>query len=330
MPDLDTFRDTVKVRLDAMRDTTGRSRMALLATSLAALSLLIADFNMYLSWNRTFALMPRFAGEQSPTDEAQHRLLGDWVDSLSMSISPLGIHVSVADATLLGGIGLYFLTLWFFYCMRRENHLIGDLLRDTRNADRSIMDLTYSGIMSYMVFTAVHPDRQPVASLAQVSTSSGRLGRAAHVRWRTTRYPGTQLLFWLPPLAIVFSIVLDVISIYWLAAPFRTGRSMPVLGVAEAIRFWTYVMIGLVCLAATGYNAHRVNALDRATGAVLREYGELLEAPARDAAAPLAIGEPGPGAGPGGHEAQARSLASHSLAEVGQPPSTQPEALTSG
>jgi hypothetical protein len=203
-----------------------------------------------------------------------------------MSISPLGIHVSVSDATLLGGVGLYFLTLWFFYSMRRENRLVGTLLRNARDADLPLMDLIYSGITSYMVFTAVRSDRSPIDSLAERSAAGGPTdalhgrtggGKADAAKRHGMRYPGVQLLFVLPPLAIFGSVVFDIVSVYWLAAPFRASHFMPQLHGAELVRFWGYVMVGLLCLAVTGYNSYRVNALDRATGNVLREYGEMLD-----------------------------------------------------
>src|SRR5690349_19060170 len=112
--------DAIKVRIEAARDASSRTRFALLATTVAALSFLVAEFNAYLSWNRGFPLAAdsALADEKSPTGLAQRRLVADWVDSTSMNVNLLGIHVSASDATMLGGAALFFLTLWFYYCIR--------------------------------------------------------------------------------------------------------------------------------------------------------------------------------------------------------------------
>jgi hypothetical protein len=136
-------RDAIKVRIEATRDATSRSRFALLASTVAALSFLIAEFNAYISWNRDFALADKFARPDTPTGIAQRRLLDDWVSSSSMNVSLLGIHVNTSDATILGGIALFFLTLWLFYSVRRENRLVGTLLRNTKDANLELMDLAF-------------------------------------------------------------------------------------------------------------------------------------------------------------------------------------------
>ena len=51
-----TSREALSLRLDAVKEATTRSRIALLACTVAALCLLVVDYNMYLSWNREFAL----------------------------------------------------------------------------------------------------------------------------------------------------------------------------------------------------------------------------------------------------------------------------------
>jgi hypothetical protein len=255
-------RDAIKVRLEATRDATSRSRFALLATTVASVSFLVTEFNAYISWNRDFVLSPKLADNNSPTGFAQRRLLDDWVSSSSMNVSLFGIHVNAADLTILGGVALMFLTLWFYYAMRRENRLVGTLLRNTRDASLELMDLVYSGIVSYMVFTAVQPGKPPINTLAEYKPPES-------IR---RQFFGVQLLFLLPVLTLFISLTFDLLSIYLLAAPFREDHQIPPLQGADLAKFVVYCAVGLLCAAITAFNSFRIRSLDRATGEVLRAY----------------------------------------------------------
>jgi hypothetical protein len=264
-----TDRDAVKVRLEATRDATSRSRFALLASTVAALSFLIAEFNAYISWNRDFALAKAFSKPDTPTGIAQRRLLDDWVSSSSMNIPLLGIHVSASDATILGGVALFFLTLWLYYSVRRENRLVGTPLRDTRDEDLGVMDLAFSGIISYMVFTAINPDKPAIDTL---SNKPPRHPTPRQSFW------GVQLLLLLPPLAIFVSLVFDIISIFVLEAPFRENHQIPIPEGSDLAKIMAYTSVGVLCCGATIVNSYRVRKFDRATGKILREYDALLHA----------------------------------------------------
>ena len=293
-------RDAIKTRLEAMRDAASRSRFALLVSTIAALSVLIACFNCYLSWNREFALENKFADTGIEADKGkagdpitiakerindntltglvtgpvQRQLLNDWVSSTSMNITLLGIRVNVADATVLGGIALFFLTLWFSYSMRRENRLVWTLLRDTRDADLGTMDLAFSGIISRMVFTAVRPDKQELADLRERPLAKRQDPGPAKIKLTLI---GAQLLFFLPPVAIFLSLVFDILSLLYFAAPFRREHAIPWPGSGALVKLILFVIIGLICLWFTLNNCRRIHRLDKATGNILREYGDLLK-----------------------------------------------------
>ena len=212
--DNETARDALRLRLDAVKEASTRSRIALLACTVAALCLLIVDYNMYLSWNRDFAL--QVDGPTTPagpelarTKFAQEQLVSNWVASTSTDMPLLGSRVNASDATVLGGGALYFLTLWLFYSMRRENRLIGSILRNTRDATIALNDLVYSGIISHMVFTATRVQPDPINSLNNKPVNDREPKpiktlptKAVPDLTKPRRLPGTQLLFLLPPLMI--------------------------------------------------------------------------------------------------------------------------------
>ena len=64
-------------------------------------------------------------------DVLTRQALQDWAESRNVMISFLGIRVSVDDAAVLGTSSLFVISLWLLLLMRRENHTVGFLLRDT-------------------------------------------------------------------------------------------------------------------------------------------------------------------------------------------------------
>jgi hypothetical protein len=267
--------DAIKVRLEALKESTSRSRYALLAATIAAISMLVAEFNSYISWNRDFAFMGKLAKEGGPTRVLQDHMLESWSASTNMEISLLGIKVSSSDATILGGMALFFLTLWLFYSVRRENRLVGTLLRDTRDVSIPLMDLAYSGTISYMVLTAIHPRKRRIITLSDDDKKAFDEETKAQ-GMRSRRFFGVQLLFFLPPLAIGASIAFDVISLH-IAAPFRESHVLPPMDDADLHKFYGYTIAGGLGLALTLYNCIRVQLFDSATGSVIREYFTLFK-----------------------------------------------------
>jgi hypothetical protein len=265
--------DAVKTRIEAAKDATSRSRLALMVCTIAALSFLIAEFNSYISWNRDFAFFETLSTLEKPTGELQRRLLADWASSTSMNVNLLGIHVSASDATPLGGIAITFLTLWLFYSVKRENRIVGTLLRDTRDSTVAIMDVAYSGIVSYMVFTATDPKKPHTSNLDDATmVTDDRAGPSSSETTPPRRFFGFALLLWLPPFAIAVSLLFDVLSISVIPTPFRDSHQIPRLVGEDYIKFVAYTVTGATCLLVSFLNLRAVKRLDKSTAAVLRAY----------------------------------------------------------
>src|SRR5215831_17324449 len=194
------------IRIQAARDAQARSRYAFLASIVISVALLIVVFNYEFSWLRNFALGNH---PEPPPGTVQEELLKErrkaWVQSTGLDISLLGVNVSESDLSLLGSFSLYVLTIWFFYCMRRENHLIGSLLIDAdRNNDKQISLTVYHGVASYTVFTTIGGD-EPIKTV--------RPPPPRHTSPNRIRLINIGLLF-LPAITISAMIASDILSLF--------------------------------------------------------------------------------------------------------------------
>jgi len=141
-------------RLACAHDTQSRTRLAFIAITIISIAIIVAEFNSYFSWYVQFLT----GGSNFPlpiTDcdthqnidgctfpqhinnaaaEAQKALIDEWIKSNRVTVSLLGVNFGMSDAAILGSISLFILSLWFFACIRRENHLIADLLIDAKKA----------------------------------------------------------------------------------------------------------------------------------------------------------------------------------------------------
>jgi len=106
-----------------------------------------------------------FAKNNSPTEELQKALLKGWVDSMFVNIPLFGIRFSTSDAWFLGTVALFIISMWEFYGSRRENHLIGDLLRDAACEDKWTRAFVFCGIWGKQVFATLTDNDLPITSM---------------------------------------------------------------------------------------------------------------------------------------------------------------------
>ena len=118
-------------RLHAITDAQRRARLALLLSSLACGAILAAEWNSYLSWDRQWTTLSR-----APQHWAQQQVLEEqikaWLETNTVSISLVGLRLSVSDAAVLGSVVLLVFSYYLCMSLRRENHEVGSLLRDMR------------------------------------------------------------------------------------------------------------------------------------------------------------------------------------------------------
>ncbi len=191
----------IKVRLKGSIEAVKRARLAFLASTVASLAVFITEWNAYLSWYRRFPLKEKLP-DNEVTREAFKYVLQEFVESRVITISLLGIRVGVSDMAVLGSLTLLVFSIWLFFSIRRHNHATGSLLRDTRNLELSVKRLVYYGVTSFLVFTTVSSYDEAIGTLEDMpSTREARLSRGV-----------VTLLFYLPALVIVLTILADVLS----------------------------------------------------------------------------------------------------------------------
>jgi hypothetical protein len=175
----DMQEDQWSIRIEAGRDAQTRSRFAFLACIVISVAIIIAVFNFELSWLRNIT-GPDPSGITAVQQELRTETRKAWVNSERVKISLLGVNIAESDLSLIGSISLYVLTMWFFYCMRRENHLIANLLVDAdQKNDKEIGLAVFHGIASYTVFTTIGGD-EPIR---EVRPPPSRENRLPPVHW---------------------------------------------------------------------------------------------------------------------------------------------------
>lgn len=274
---MDIVMEDLKLRIEAVRDAIKRSRLTLLVSNVASASILLAAWNAYFSWYRYFAMRQSFDTNEV-TGEAQKELVREWVDSHVISISLLGIRIGVSDLAFVGSIALFIVVAWFFYAARKENHLIGVLLRDTQKGNADLRRLVYHGVSAYLVFVTITRDDRPISSLAPDSVQKPIF----FLR------PTMKLLFFLPALLTLFLVLMDFLTVWCLPAAFRYPHS-PLRGQlthSEWLQFWFMDGIAVAMFLLTYVLSKRTSEFGDATRNLLREYGTLdrAEAPPPESA----------------------------------------------
>lgn len=270
--------DQWDIRIKAARDAQTRSRLSFLVSTVISVAMLIAIFNFEFSWLRNVAV------DNDPTitsgsiqAELRKEIRKEWIESGQVKISLLGVDLAESDSSLLGSFGLYVLTIWFFYCMRRENHLIANLLIDADQNDKREVSLSvYHGIASYTVFTTIGGD----FPIGIVRPAPPREDSVEHIH-----LANLGLLF-LPALAIFLMMVTDVLSLYRVS-PVR--NSTEGLWHSLSLSAWAQVALveatALLFFVLTAVKCIKISKFEKATERVLREFHNMLfPVPAKDKA----------------------------------------------
>lgn len=243
--------EIVKLRLDAVRDASKRCRWLLAAITFAAMIQIAAIWNMYFSWTRNFALEPKLIAKSGTIERVlQERLLQSWVESTYLSVPILGIRISVSDASVVGSTAMIILAVWFYYAIRRENHVIGDILADSGPLDNDMFELAFSGVWATQVFATVTKRDEKIRTMEQ---ARGALSPTdATPTWFVRLFRAAmKSIFFLPVFAVASVLVADVASIFLIRAPFRVGHT-PIGWENIGITGWSMLglcfVLGLVIL----------------------------------------------------------------------------------
>jgi hypothetical protein len=261
------------LRLDAMRAAQDRSRFALLAVSIASLALLVAGWNAYFGYYGQFAMEqnPTPTGENQVAEKLRSELYSEWVKSRMITISLLGLHVGVDDATTVGAVAMWIVLYWLELCMRREHYSIAHLFRDYRGGSQEERTLVFYAVNAYTVFTNVQHSDIPLRSLDEPFRPN---------QWTHTRLP-TLLMFWFPVIALVLLIAMDIASVFYYHTPFRDNwaqtpyeamRAKGTLGLRDIAMIFFWDVVAVVLLIPAGILCYRIVRFNNATEHLLRDF----------------------------------------------------------
>src|SRR5437867_4537450 len=275
--------EVVKIRLDLIKGAVARSRAAFIAITIASVALIVAAFNAYLSSYRSFPLGVNAFDLGTAAHEAETELVKQWVDSLWITIAPLGIRIGIGDAAVLGAGAVYIIAVWMFFCVRRENRAVANLFYDIKGQRRQLQELAHHAIAENMLFLSVRNDDEPLRSIRDIPRTEGR--RAVLLR-RSLRF-----LFSLPAIAVLFVLGLDLASLFFMAAVFRTSHEPIIRGllhhpdnaIPDITKFLGMTFIEVILAIMILKISRRILAFENAITDLIRESQEHLTArPSRE------------------------------------------------
>jgi hypothetical protein len=313
--------DSIKARLEAAEAAQTRSRVVILAMTVASLMIGVASYNAYLSYDSRWVLemaadldtKPEAWEQKGPDGQPvpltarafkaapkgrevpeilTEAALKSWIDSRSVSVSFLGIRASIDDAPVLGTLALFVISLWLLLAVRRENHTIGFLLRDTQfpeGPDKKLGRrwLIFHAIVSGTLFTNFNKSFRPIATLRGPNATDA--SETSHPRLRKSLgvlFPIiTGFVFFLPVLVSRLAIALDRLS-YYNRSPFSPTLQLP--SPASSNRFfapslWTFAVFFLLRLLSCWVGFRHARGTEAIIDAYIKQIKDELDEEAKKA-----------------------------------------------
>ena len=248
---------TINLRIEGAREAMKRTRVALFASTIASLSIFVAEYNGALSWYYHRAL-----------DGGAQELRTIFVGSDVVTVSALGIRIAASDLSILGSLTLAIFAIWLFFNVRRANHVIGSLFIDTKNETAEIQQLVYYGISSFLVFTTVTKYDSAISSLERTDNRSQMTAYERLVRYAVIA------LYTLPAALIAFIVITDLLTLFALPAAFCQTHTPLWNCLSRGLRVHAVGMdlVAILLLLPTVYMCRRIVVFEKATQAVIREY----------------------------------------------------------
>jgi hypothetical protein len=276
---------SIAARLDGTKLLQTQTRWTLGAMAFVSLMMLLTSYNAYFSYAHYLLLEHRDRGDQLSqiltTEEAK-----DWLSSQFVSVPFLGIRVSVDDTAPLGTAVLCVLSIWLLLVALRENHTVGNLLRDTDVSPPSsdapqVVTRQYAKEQRWLIFSTIAANSffitvDPSLSIIR-SIHTGKLGRPSRMAERlgVTGFGFIRGFFFLFPIVTFLAVAgLDIRS-YFALDPLGTTPAITRYAFYPHLReaFWQTLAIDLLCGLPLVLSCLRASRYSRATEMMLREYG---------------------------------------------------------
>jgi hypothetical protein len=285
---------SIAARLEGAKSSQTQIRVTIGVMALVSMMMLLVSYKAYISYDYEWVIAQgdRQLDQTKVADVLTTQALKDWASSRNVTISLLGINVSADDAPVLGAAVLFILSLWLLLLARRENHIIGFLLRDTdtprpdSNRDPSVTRSTESQrkifssgerwlifhtIISNSIFGTCDHSLASVRSLdgpnpLKASATTGLKGWLNRVGFGFVR----SFFFFFPVVAAITVFCLDRWS-YFIRDPFELHAAIP--NITETERFyWVSMAVFFVCWILLTVCCWRSSQYSRITDKLLRDY----------------------------------------------------------
>ncbi len=185
-----------------------------------------------------------------------------------VAIGLLGVNIGMSDAAILRSYkDLWILATWFYYAVRRENHLIGRLLNRRISRDGLRDPSSSFGISDYTIFVTVTKTDVPIRELSHPKQELQTIYGCAFYRYFTVAF--------LPAIAIGFIVITDI---WWLLreAPMRWPHDPVwdhIRGDDEALG-WLAFMEGFALIfgICTAFLCAKIFSFEKATGEIMLKF----------------------------------------------------------
>lgn len=171
--------DNIKLRsiesqLTLMKEAAQRVRFAFVVMTIASSAILFTVWNNNFSRDRSMAFenppstpaassggraeQPPAAGREShkPLYEyGTEQLVSEWYKNRIIQVGLLGIRVSVSDIAMVGSFTLVVITIWFYFCQRRENRALVSLVTDVQGEEYELRNMVYQSIRHSLVLITI-------------------------------------------------------------------------------------------------------------------------------------------------------------------------------
>jgi len=206
------------------------------------------------------------------TDHAQREVVAEWVKNRTITVGLLGIRVSVDDLPVLGSLSLGIISIWLFYCVRRENRAIATLLRDAhRIKDRHVRYMVYQGIVHHLVLLDLGRGNKPITDFKKHEPAE----RHDLPMFRRA----LAVLFYLPTLSVSFVVLMDILTLFYFRAPLRPSHRplSELLGPIHWIKVVSMESLALTLLVFTTFVSYKAKEFMAATETLIKRYRLELE-----------------------------------------------------
>ncbi|PZQ17305.1 MAG: hypothetical protein DI564_05690 [Rhodanobacter denitrificans] len=265
-------------RMRDLERASERSRWFYLVTSLISLLLISVSYNQFISWSRlmadgtrhvsvvanadrtrsttapgTFEDVPKapaqdhceertFAefNEKCWPDQMTLLQMKEWVSGLQFDLPYLGGRFSASDAGIVGGMLLLIASLWGYFALKRENHIVYFLIKDVAEFQFSEEARFYVRNQLYATQLFIGNHTRPFKS-DNILDPSYRLYLKYKEKERSKvvkrikealTFVAANIVFGLPALALLGVLIVDASSLKY-SSPFRASTEPLIRVLAE-------------------------------------------------------------------------------------------------